>query len=79
MLAKDRCVWTPGWTETNSHSYWLKEAQVQAYLDELGPGYWGNIEALLTRPLVNNAYRFTLGTLDTTYITQFDGGRHTNK
>ena len=29
-LAQNRCAWAPGWTETNSYSYWSREAQVQA-------------------------------------------------
>jgi len=37
-IAEDRCVWTPGWTETNSRSYWLREAQVQAYLNKPAAG-----------------------------------------
>jgi len=42
-IAEDRCDWTPGWTETNSHSYWLREAQVQSYMYKPGPGYWCNL------------------------------------
>jgi len=38
MMAEDRCVWGPGWTETRSCSYGLKEAQAQACLDQPGPG-----------------------------------------
>jgi hypothetical protein len=30
MLAQDEYGWALGWTETNSCSYWLKEAQAQA-------------------------------------------------
>jgi hypothetical protein len=40
MVAPDRYDWTPGWTEANSHSYWLREDQVKAYMDKPGPGYW---------------------------------------
>jgi hypothetical protein len=39
-IAEDRCGWTQGWTETNSRSYWSREAQVQTKLDKPGPGYW---------------------------------------
>jgi len=38
MMAQDRCVWAPGWTERHSRSYGLKEAQAQACLDKPGPG-----------------------------------------
>ena len=38
MLAQGRCDWTPGWTETHSGSYGLREAQVQACLNQPGPG-----------------------------------------
>ena len=37
-MTQDRCGCTPGWTESHSHSYGLKEAQVQAYLDKSAPG-----------------------------------------
>jgi len=30
MMAQVRCGWTPGWTESRSRGYGLKEAQVQA-------------------------------------------------
>jgi len=39
-IAEDRCDWAQGWTESNSRSYWLKEAQVQLYMDKPGPGNW---------------------------------------
>ena len=38
LLARDRCSWAQGWTEVNSHSYWLREAQVQAYLNKQAAG-----------------------------------------
>ncbi len=44
-MAPDRFDWTPGWTETNSRSYWLREAQVQSDMDKPGPGYWCNMRA----------------------------------
>jgi len=34
MMATDRCDWTLGWTETNSRSYWSREAQVQVHLNK---------------------------------------------
>ena len=34
ILAQDRCDWAPGWTEPNSPSYWVKEAQAQSCLDK---------------------------------------------
>jgi len=37
--------WTPGWTETRSRSYGLKEAQVQVKLNKPGPGDWRNMRA----------------------------------
>ncbi len=37
MMAKDRCDWTPGWTEDHSRSYGLREAQVQLYLEKVRP------------------------------------------
>jgi hypothetical protein len=40
MMAPARYDWAQGWTETNSRSYWLKEAQVQADMDKPGPEYW---------------------------------------
>ena len=36
-LAPARCGWAQGWTETNSRSYWLREDQVQAYMDKWYP------------------------------------------
>jgi len=48
MQAMDRCIWALGWTEINSHSYWLREAQVQMGLDKPGPGYWCNLRAHTT-------------------------------
>jgi len=36
MMAKNRGSWAPGWTESHSGSYGLKEAQVQGRLDEPG-------------------------------------------
>jgi len=44
-IAEDRCGWTPGWTEIHSHSYGLKEAQVQACMDKPGPEYWSHVLA----------------------------------
>ncbi len=38
MLAQDRCAWAPGWAETHSLNYGLKEAQVQVYMDQPEPG-----------------------------------------
>jgi hypothetical protein len=38
MMAQDSSGWTPGWTETRSHSYELKEDQVQMLLNQPGPG-----------------------------------------
>jgi len=46
-IAEDRCDWALCWTETNSHSYWLMEAQVQSYMDKPGPEYWCNMQAPL--------------------------------
>lgn len=46
-LALNSCEWAPGWTETNSHGYWLKEAQAQSHLDKPGPGYWCDMRILL--------------------------------
>jgi hypothetical protein len=40
MMATDVRDWTPGWTDTHSQSYGLREAQVQVRLDKPGPGYW---------------------------------------
>jgi len=37
-MTLDRCGWTPGWTESHSRSYGLREAQVQVYLDKSAPG-----------------------------------------
>ena len=37
MMAKNRGPWAPGWTESHSRSYGLKEAQAQGLLDEPGP------------------------------------------
>jgi hypothetical protein len=37
-MMQDRCDWTPGWTESHSLSYGLREAQVQAHLDKSAPG-----------------------------------------
>ena len=42
---QDRCNRTPGWTESHSHSYGLKEAQVLVYLDKLAPGDGCNLQA----------------------------------
>jgi len=47
MLAKSRRDWTPCWTEANSFSYWLKEAQVQACMNELALANWYNIRIKL--------------------------------
>jgi len=38
MMARARYDWTPGWTDSHSYSYGLKEAQVQSYLDKPWPG-----------------------------------------
>jgi hypothetical protein len=38
MLAQDKCGWTPLWSESHSRSYGLSEEQVQACLDQPGPG-----------------------------------------
>jgi hypothetical protein len=38
MMAQDSSGWTPGWTETRSRSYGLKEDQVQMLLNQPGPG-----------------------------------------
>ncbi len=38
MMAQDRVGWTPGWNSRHSRSYGLSEAQVQADLDQPGPG-----------------------------------------
>ena len=38
MIAMARCDWTPPWSENHSRSYGLSEGQVQACLDERGPG-----------------------------------------
>ena len=56
MIAKYRCGWTLGWTETNSHSYWWKEAQVRAYMDKPGPGNWWNMRAYI-RSLVSRSLK----------------------
>ena len=37
MLAKDKRVWTPLWSEKNSGDYCLSEEQFQARLDQPGP------------------------------------------
>jgi hypothetical protein len=37
MMAQDSSGWTPGWTETRSRSYGLKEDQVQMLLNQPGP------------------------------------------
>ena len=37
MMAPDKCGWTLGWTETNSHSYWSRKAQVQADVEKVRP------------------------------------------
>jgi len=37
-MAEDRCGWAPGRTEIHSCSHGLKEAQVQACLDQPEPG-----------------------------------------
>ena len=47
MLAPDSGDWAPGWTETNSHSYWLKEAQVQSQLYKPESGYWCDMRVLI--------------------------------
>jgi len=39
-IAEDRCDWAQGWTESNSRSYGLKEAQVQLDMDKPGPENW---------------------------------------
>ena len=36
-LAPVRFIWARVWTEPNSHSYWVKEAQVQVNLDKSAP------------------------------------------
>ncbi len=36
-MAQDKLDWTPGWTETNSRSYWLREDQVQLRLNKPEP------------------------------------------
>jgi len=38
MMAQDRCVSAPSWTEGRSRSYVLKEAQAETCLDQPGPG-----------------------------------------
>ena len=43
MMAQDRCVWAPGWTERRGLSYVLKEAQAEACLDQPGPAYRCNV------------------------------------
>ena len=43
IMAPDRCDWTQNWTELNSRSYWVKEAQVQSYMDKSESGYWCNM------------------------------------
>jgi hypothetical protein len=40
LIALDRYGWVQGWTEANSKSYWLREAQAQAYLGKLATGKW---------------------------------------
>jgi hypothetical protein len=38
IMAQDRCDWPLGWTEYHSRRYGVREDQVQAYLDQPGPG-----------------------------------------
>ena len=38
MMAQARVGWAPGWSSMHSRSYGLSEAQVQASLDQPGPG-----------------------------------------
>jgi len=40
ILAQVRCYWARGWTESNSQSYWVKEAQVQLCLSKSELWYW---------------------------------------
>ena len=68
MMALDRCDWAPCWTESNSHSYCLKEVQVQTFMDKPGPGYgchmWVGAQGCLERVLQAGTRALTLHRLN---------------
>jgi hypothetical protein len=37
MMATNRFIWGPGWSEIHSHSYGFGEAQLQVCMDEPAP------------------------------------------